>query len=326
VLDAGSPVRRFDVRSQDPEFAHQELRDAYADFVVRRQSRSSDGFRFVHSGIVAPEFMVGQVHYGMAAELDVWVPETSLIVAANAGGRIEIRTDRETVRPDIGVPLLMPSHAGWQVGMDDVTVTSFVIDLPAVRRMALSTFGSDPDQLRFTSMTPRSRALRYWLDAVQHVRRDVLDDDEVSSHRLVLAEAARTLATALLLTSPNTGLAALQSPARNGWTEPAVLRRALAYIDEHAAEDVGVDDIAGAARVGVRSLQYLFRRHRGCTPLEELRRVRMVQAHGDLQAADPSRGDTVAAIAARWGFAHAGRFSVQYREAYGRTPRDTLRS
>ena len=184
MLDAGSPVRRFDVRSQDPEFAHQELRDAYADFAVRRRSGSRDGFRFVHSGIVAPEFMVGQVRYGMAAELDVRVPETSLIVAANAGGRIEIRTDRETVRPDIGTPLLMPSHAGWQVGMDDVTVNSFVIDLSAVRRMALSTFGSDPDQLRFTSMTPTARALRYWLDAVEHVRRDVLDDDAVSSHRL----------------------------------------------------------------------------------------------------------------------------------------------
>ena len=52
----------------------------------------------------------------------------------------------------------------------------------------------------------------------------------------------------------------------------------------------------------------------------------MDRAHHDLHVGDPSRGDTVAAIAARWGFAHAGRFAIQYRDQYGRSPSTTLRS
>lgn len=52
----------------------------------------------------------------------------------------------------------------------------------------------------------------------------------------------------------------------------------------------------------------------------------MESAHRDLRAADPASGDTVAAIAARWGFLHAGRFSIGYRETYGCSPSDTLRS
>jgi transcriptional regulator GlxA family with amidase domain len=48
-------------------------------------------------------------------------------------------------------------------------------------------------------------------------------------------------------------------------------------------------------------------------------------AHQDLMAGDPSRGDTVAGIAARWGFLHAGRFSIGYRATYGRSPSRTLR-
>lgn len=42
--------------------------------------------------------------------------------------------------------------------------------------------------------------------------------------------------------------------------------------------------------------------------------------------ADPTSGLTVATIAARWGFPHLGRFSVDYRAVYGTTPSRTLRA
>ncbi|SED60604.1 Helix-turn-helix domain-containing protein [Rhodococcus pyridinivorans] len=42
----------------------------------------------------------------------------------------------------------------------------------------------------------------------------------------------------------------------------------------------------------------------------------------DLQAADPN-DETVASIAARWGFSSPGRFATQYRSVYGRAPRGT---
>ncbi|WP_461747224.1 hypothetical protein [Kocuria sp. U4B] len=46
--------------------------------------------------------------------------------------------------------------------------------------------------------------------------------------------------------------------------------------------------------------------------------------HADPVAGDPTAGDAVAALAARWGFAHPGRFATAYRAAYGFTPRRTL--
>ncbi|MCD2191783.1 helix-turn-helix domain-containing protein [Actinomycetospora endophytica] len=52
----------------------------------------------------------------------------------------------------------------------------------------------------------------------------------------------------------------------------------------------------------------------------------MQRAHRDLQAADPTRGDRVATVAQRWGFAHLGRFSLDYRHRYGHSPSETLRS
>ena len=94
-----------------------------------------------------------------------------------------------------------------------------------------------------------------------------------------------------------------------GRAQPPLLRRAVAFIHANVQSDIGLSDIAAAVGVTPRSVQYMFRRHLGTTPLEYLRRLRLDLAHRDLQAADPAV-DTVTAIAGRWGFTHAGRFSI----------------
>ncbi|MFY0407402.1 helix-turn-helix domain-containing protein [Solicola sp. PLA-1-18] len=53
--------------------------------------------------------------------------------------------------------------------------------------------------------------------------------------------------------------------------------------------------------------------------------MRLERAHEELQRADPTRGDTVAAVAARWGFANPGRFAARYRSTFGVLPSHTLR-
>jgi transcriptional regulator GlxA family with amidase domain len=147
---------------------------------------------------------------------------------------------------------------------------------------------------------------------------------------LALREAARELAVAVLLAFPSTVVEALEtgasSPEVAEPAEPAVMRRAVEFIEAHAHRDIGVAEIAEAARLGVRGLQVAFRRHRDQTPLEYLRQVRMANAHRALQEADPAEGATVAEIAASWGFSHPGRFAVDYRQTYGRHPSETLRA
>jgi transcriptional regulator GlxA family with amidase domain len=105
---------------------------------------------------------------------------------------------------------------------------------------------------------------------------------------------------------------------------PPLLRRAVAFIHTNAQSDIGLGDIAAAVGVTPRSVQYMFRRHLGTTPLEYLRRLRLDRAHRDLLAADPAV-DTVTAIAGRWGFSHAGRFSIAYKQTFGTEPSRTLR-
>jgi AraC-like DNA-binding protein len=38
-----------------------------------------------------------------------------------------------------------------------------------------------------------------------------------------------------------------------------------------------------------------------------------------------SNGDSVTAIASKWGFTQLGRFSVTYKEVYGESPSETMK-
>jgi AraC-like DNA-binding protein len=138
---------------------------------------------------------------------------------------------------------------------------------------------------------------------------------------LVVRHAARAVAAAALAvfgTLPEDG------PADRVDARSSTVRRAVAFIEENLDSDITPADIAEAALVSVRAVQLAFRRHLGTTPSAYLRRARLEAAHRDLLAADPALGDTVTAVASRWGFADASRFAARYRQEYGRSPRSTL--
>lgn len=105
---------------------------------------------------------------------------------------------------------------------------------------------------------------------------------------------------------------------------PRQLRRAIEFVEAHAAEPVTTREIAAAANLSVRGLQAGLRQHLGTTPRELLRSARLARAHEDLLRADPA-SLTVADVAYRWGFGNPGRFSRYYQQRYGVLPSQALR-
>jgi AraC-like DNA-binding protein len=199
------------------------------------------------------------------------------------------------------------------------------LDTDRVCQIAAEVTGVDQDAVRFTTISPRSPALgRYWDSVIHHVTRNLLPDEQLMSCPLVRDQTFRQVTAALLAVFPNTSQTYERTWGANS-AEPTVVRRAVEFIDANAGRDIGIAEIAAASGIGARGLQVAFRRHRDTTPIEYLRRVRMEGAHRDLQAGDPTQGDSVSLIAARWGFTHHGRFAVEYRRHYGCSPSRTLR-
>lgn len=191
-------------------------------------------------------------------------------------------------------------------------------------QVAATAPGRTDEPVRLTGHRPITPAAgRHLLHTIRFLRDRVASDPAIQDAALIASTAPQLLAATVLSTFPNTALTDPTIEDRHD-AHPATLRRAIAFIDDHAHEDISAADIAAACHVTIRALQYAFRRHRGTTPMGYLRQARLHQAHQDLLAADPRSGDTVTQIAARWGFYHPGRFAHYYRIHYGHPPYQTL--
>jgi AraC-like DNA-binding protein len=101
------------------------------------------------------------------------------------------------------------------------------------------------------------------------------------------------------------------------------IRQAEEWIDEHLTEAIGVEEIACALGVGVRSLQRTFKRVRNCSPMEAVLQRRLERARQALLAATPE--ETVTNIATEFAFIELGRFARQYKAHFGENPSETLK-
>lgn len=213
-----------------------------------------------------------------------------------------------------------PAHLTW----DDFDALPVRLPRPLVARAAAELTGLSADALRFTSPRPLSAAhTRFWLRTAKMLWQQLSEPDSLAENPLIHQELLNTTTAALVSVFPNTALTRGYVPGP-GDVRPAALRRAIAYIDAHASLPITVTDVADAAGTNARALRAAFRRHLDTTPTAYLRRARLEAAHHDLQTTDPTGGDTVAAIAARWGFARSDRFAAAYRQVFGVTPDHTL--
>ncbi len=102
------------------------------------------------------------------------------------------------------------------------------------------------------------------------------------------------------------------------------LRRAIEQIEESDGPLTTLQ-LATAAGVSRRTLEYAFREGVGVTPTRYLRLHCLNRARRALSAADP-RASTVGRIARECGFNHLGRFAVEYRMLFEESPSETLAS
>ncbi|HEY0449183.1 helix-turn-helix domain-containing protein [Actinophytocola sp.] len=320
-----TPVDRVEFATRDRDEAAEFIRQVYCGYRPRfGNERANTEFR-VRSGTnaeLAADRVRLSMNFGVTAE-----PVDQLIFGVMGRGRMRLAADdgeeRNVVRGD---SFLYRPAVATDVEWHDIEVGVVRLPVAPVAELAEQQAGIDGADLRFESMVPVSAAMaRHWRCVTGLVSQELLTPDSAMSNPLVAEQLLRTVAAAALATFPNTAMIADHVPGP-GRVAPAALRRAVAFIEAHATEPIRLAQVAAAAGVGVRALQYGFVRHYGTSPTGFLQHVRLERAHGDLQAADPTRGDTVAAIAARWGFAKPGRFSVRYRERYGRPPSQTLRT
>lgn len=307
-------IQHFELHTPNGEVAEQAL-DAV--FPGARLVVEGDDAGFWIKTATMPRVVYTEHGFGAPGSFRLAAPEPIIVVQPEGDARITHGGEPVSDLSLLDAP--RPIEAVWSC----VRTSGWALDRQYVRSIASHHVGApQPDHL-FTSSRPIDPVRhRTWTKVTNYVTRSMTETADAYRSPLVQQALAHLMATTLLDTFPNVALASPQSSdVRKAM--PVTVRRAMAFIDEHAHEPITVTDVAAAVHTTTRGLQAAFLRALGTSPGQRLRRVRLDGAHRDLKSA-PMGSTTVAAIARRWGFANAGNFAAAYRKAFGTHPSVTL--
>jgi transcriptional regulator GlxA family with amidase domain len=102
------------------------------------------------------------------------------------------------------------------------------------------------------------------------------------------------------------------------------VERAAEFLRSHAAEGVRIGDLARVAGISERALRNAFRREHGLSPKQFDMRERLESVRRALCGMPANRSITT--VATEFGFFELGRFSRIYKQAFGETPSQTIRT
>lgn len=309
-------THQFD--SRDPDHIHHHLATTYG---TRLRLRGRDGgYQLTHRRTDLGPVRLDDL--SQSTDLAVGIDGLdALVVCEPLTSRVSRICAGEEVRYLPGdVHLVTRPHQPCTVDWRPGRVALSVFDLALLAEVSGEDALGEP--LRAVGPGPAPPDLaRHWRTTTAYVRRALLTEPDALGSPLVLGATARLLAASALALCGATARPTTRRDTADAGGR--TLRRAIAYLEEHAHQDVTVTQVAAAARVSPRALQLAFRRHLDTTPMSYLRDIRLRRAHRELQAADPRR-ETVAAIALRWGFLSHSRFTARYRATFGVAPRRTL--
>ncbi|MFH7598047.1 helix-turn-helix domain-containing protein [Streptomyces racemochromogenes] len=318
-------IRQESFETADPDVARAFIEQVY---------HQAPHLHLVGPSAVGPIVSMEQIAAGqlmsaritLTPELSVQVdPAAAMTIEVFTEGAVENYAGDSTTRYTAG-DVAVVTGPGLAYRCVSENVHGHTLSLPAtvIAQAAGLPPGQTPKSWTILRPTPVDHAAADLWRSVSSYVASVLETPQAAASSLLVANATRLLAhTALAVFA--TSLTADATPVLLDGADatPQTVRRAVAFIESNADQDIALADIAAAAGVTPRAVQYAFRRHLDTSPLAHLRRVRLDGAHRDLLAADPA-ASTVTAIATRWGFAHPGHFASHYRAAYGTSPSSTL--
>ncbi|WP_422037632.1 helix-turn-helix domain-containing protein [Roseibium sp.] len=316
-----SDFRCFDTLDVD------EAREIVArNFCSHRLERMSaaDRFNACQNRVDGKHVSLNYIRYGADVTIDPGELSDFFLIQIPIAGIADVRNGTRSVQSttSMGVVLNPDRHTTmrWHAGCEQVLVQierSYVAEIATrMTGLGVNTIRFDPGlDLKRAAVSVWAKRLRGLFGAAASGQVFRQPDDPRQQQ---LEEA---LVTSLLDAQTST-VSHIVGDRITGAT-PAILKRAVAFINDRFDQDISLLDICSFAGTTPRNLQMVFKREFGCSPMEKLQDIRLKFARHLLLLS--SGNLSVSEIAERSGQRHAGRFSQAYKARYGETPRDTLR-
>jgi AraC-like DNA-binding protein len=195
------------------------------------------------------------------------------------------------------------------------------IEIDSLRRYLGLLLGRDVDgALIFEENRNRPSAMGRLRQAVFQFALDY-DAQGASFSDLATAEMKRSLIMAFLMYhAHNHTHLLLREPLTS---TVASVRKVEEYIEANWDKPIDIEAMSAIAQVSARSLFRQFRKSRGYSPADFVKRVRLEHAREMLQ--QPDDQTSVTQVALKCGFQNAGHFARDYRLSFGELPSETLK-
>lgn len=325
ILPGYRPMARFrpEIDTSDIAVARDSLINTYNPHFFSAPKHLD--FRFRHQKLSLKTVSINDLYYGSGGS--VWVDDLrdffSIMLPLHGVQELKTGAKRHSLVPG-QVFVVGPSYHLKQVFSPEYRMLSIRIGVDRFNKFLqeeFETYAGTPLEFEMSSVGP-SPASAGLFTYIKYLSEATIDLKEDPYDELLAEYTERSLLAKLLTTLPNNYQRAI-SPREAGSCQALI--DAEAFIRKNAAATIGVDDIAAAAGVSVRTLYYAFRKFRGWTPMEFLKRHRLQIARRLLISSDHT-ATTVTRIACSCGFNHMGKFSRDYARQFGERPSETLRT
>ena len=315
-------------RTSDPEEARDRVSRVFCDHrlsVVGRQRQiAAEMYYRPISGIG-----IGRMRYGASVAIDPGELGSFALIQMPVSGSEVVEHGGETVHSMPGIASVVSPTRAMRLRHSADTEKLFIkIEREALERQCRQHIGGKlrepvefgPRMAMCGTAAASWARLMNWLCA--EIGRSDACGGGLLDTPLFAAQIEQMVVLTLLLSQPSNYSVRLMGDAPS--VTPHFVRRVERYIDDNAHEPLTIGGLAECSGVSARSLFAGFRKYRGTTPMQYLKQVRLNRVREALLRGGPDCM-TVTAVAMRWGFAHLGHFTVDYRRAFGETPSATLR-
>jgi AraC-like DNA-binding protein len=309
------------LRSRDFACAQAFLAERNIDLALTGDGEDRAGFDVRYNGVYLPGIWLGYIEYGAAVTArvsprrgDYWVhvPLRGGFESAMGGLVTECSARRGVIASprEIHVIRSRPGAARLSLSINGETLAvqlaALLGDAPGARLEFMPGIGLDHGYGANLAQALHAAAAR-------------LESEDWPRSPLAASEFEQAVMTELLLCHPSNYSRALGR--RMHPIAPRDVARALEFMHEHLAQPIRLADLVRVSGVAGRTLLKHFEDFEGQSPMRYLRGLRMKRVREQLLS---GRTQSVARSARRWGFAHLGRFSVEYRRRFGEPPSATL--
>lgn len=249
-------------------------------------------------------YEIGSYHYN-------WHSELELVFALRGG--MEVAAGGSVTRLEPGDVVAINS------GVSHATLSQGDGSLALLLKLDLCWFADlfeDHSLVRFdVASDEQSRGLPVFVEIRALMAQMMLDGTDTSPAGLVRHERLLSQLLDLLVSHFPPHLEG-QVAVQGNESRNRAIDHLLAYIDQHYAERITLDQLGAASGYNPSYVSQLFTRHLGVSTLEYITRVRLRQAARDL--CDPTM--KVVDVAASNGFADVKAFNVSFRKSFGKSP------